>query len=978
MLASLMGLALLCSAEMAAAQEGNSDAIVVTGTRIPQVNRKSTSPIQVITDQEFKLQGTSEAGDLLNQLPQIANQAGIDFTNTPNPLSGPGGVTTANLRGLGPQRTLVLIDGVRLGTGDSNAGNPNPAPDLDQIPGALVQRVEVVTGGASAVYGSDAVAGVVNFIMKKDFEGFQVDARYGFAQHKNDNTHIQDILKAANLPAPSGSVRDGDNGDISVTMGASSADGKGNVTAYLGWHRQRPISQARRDFSGCLLASTGDDFDCANSSNSNRFTNAATGARFAVVNNTFLPWPVATSVPPPTFNSSPYQYLSRDDTRYTAGFFAHYDINSAVNLYSQLMFMDDRTTTQVAPTAIFQQNGVYNVNCDNPLLSTQQATAIGCVGAGGARLTSNAGLVIGRRWIEGGPRQSFYEHQSYRMLFGSKGDLNENWSYNAYAQYYYATIEQFYLNDLDKSKIVKALQVVNVAGVPTCKAKVDGSDPSCVPLSLFTQGAINDAQIGYVGAFGTAWGSTEQQIVSGTLTGNLGALKSPGATDPIGVAFGAEYRREAATYTPDTLWQSGNLTGAGGATPATKGVYDVNELFAEIQAPLVQGASFADELSVDAGYRWSDYSNAGNTHTYKGGLQWAPTADGRFRLSYQRAVRAPNLTELFVPRYVTNSAVLTSDPCAGPAPTATFAQCARTGVTAAQWGNGTTTNLVLECPAGQCSVQQGGNPFVKPEFSDTYSAGLVLSPRFIAGLTGSVDWWSIRQKEVINTIPATTTFNNCLTTGDPVFCSRVVRTPQGYLFGDTIQGGGFVNTPLENLASTKTAGVDAQLNYTHELGYGSLAASMYGSYLIHAKTKTDPASEEYNCAGLFGPTCITVQPKWRHTMRVSWDMPIHVMASLQWRYIGSSKLDANSDEPVLGVGLGDNANAKLKAVSYFDLSGTWEFNEKFSFRAGVNNILDKSPQVISAGDISGVGGPNAYPTYDLLGRTFFMGVTATF
>lgn len=975
-LAGALGLALLTSMGVAAAQEG-SETIVVTGTRIPQINRRSTSPIQTITDAEFKLQGTSEASDLLNQLPQITGQAGIDFTNTPNPLSGPGGVTTANLRGLGPQRTLVLIDGVRLGAGDSNAGNPNPGPNLDTIPGTLVQRVEVVTGGASAVYGSDAVAGVVNFILKKDFEGFQVDARYGFAQHNNDYTHIQDILKASNLPAPSGSIRDGDNADITATMGATSSDGKGNITAYLGYHRQRPVSQGRRDFSGCLLASTGDDFVCANSSNSNRFTNAATGTQYAVVGSQFLPWPQAGSVPPPTFNSSPFQYLSRDDTRYTAGFLARYDINPAVNLYSQFMFMDDRTTTQVAPTAIFQQNGVYNVNCDNPLLSTQQATAIGCV-SGGARLTSNANLVIGRRWIEGGPRQSFYEHENYRMLFGSKGDFNENWAYNVYGQYYYATIEQFYLNDLDKSKIVKALQVVNVAGTPTCKSVIDGSDPLCVPLALFTQGGINASQIGYVGAFGTAWGSTEQQIVSGTITGNLGSFKSPGATDPIAVAFGSEYRREAATYTPDTLWQSGNLTGAGGATPATKGVYDVNELFAEIKLPLIQEAAFAQDLSLDAGYRWSDYSNAGQTRTYKGGLQWAPTEDGLLRLSYQRAVRAPNLTELFVPRYVTNSQVLTSDPCAGPAPTATFAQCARTGVTAAQWGNGTTTNLVLECPAGQCSVQQGGNPLVRPEFSDTYSAGLVLSPRFIAGLTGSIDWWSIRQKEVINTIPATTTFNNCLLTGDPIFCSRITRTPQGYLFGDTIQGGGFVNTPLENLASTKTAGVDVQVNYTRDISWGALTASMYGSYLERAKTITNPGAPEYDCAGLFGPTCISIQPRWRHTLRVGMDLPANFMASVQWRYIGESKLDANSDEPVLGVGLGDNINGKLKAINYIDLSGTWEMSEKFAFRAGVNNVFDKGPQVISGGDISGVGGPNAYPTYDLLGRTFFMGVTATF
>ncbi|MES1156524.1 MAG: TonB-dependent receptor [Alphaproteobacteria bacterium] len=966
-------------AQPAAASADSSEVIVVTGSRIPQPNLQSVSPVQVITGESFQQQGTYEASDVLNNLPQNFLNSGTDFSNAPNPLSGPGGVTTVNLRGLGPQRTLVLVDGVRLGVGDSNSGNPNPGPDLDQIPGQLVSRVEVVTGGASATYGSDAVAGVVNFVMKHNFEGFQIDARYGWDNHTNDLDHIQDIVSGAGLPTPAHHVTDGENNDISIVMGTNSGDGKGNVTAYLGYHRQTPVSQADRDFSGCLLASTGTDFVCANSSNSNKFINAATGDTFAVLGTNFVPWGTAGTNPPQTFNSSPYQYLSRDDTRYTAGFMAHYDINEHVTFYSDLNFMDDRTTTQVAPTAIFQQNGVFQVNCDNPLLSSQQKTALGCVGS------ENVGLVIGRRDVEGGGRQSFYEHESYRFVSGFRGDIAGPWHYDIYGQYYYATLENQYLHDLNKQHVADALQVVDVGGVPTCKAVVDGSDPLCVPYNLFSDGGVTPAALSYVGAFGEAWGSSEQSILSANLTGDLGeaGMKSPWATEGVSVAFGLEYRREAAKYIPDTLWQSGLLTGAGGATPATFGAYNVSEVYGEARVPVIQDVPLFQDVSLDVGYRYSHYSNAGGTDTYKAGGEWAPANDLRFRMSYQRAVRAPNLTELFVPQYVTNSAILQVDPCAGspgsPA-TATLAQCMNTGVTSAEYGDGENTNHVLACPAGQCSVEQGGNVALKPETSDSFTAGFILTPSFLPGFVASVDYYRIAQDGVIGSIPATTILNNCLTTGDATACSRIHRTPQGYLFGDTVTGGGFIQNVLENLASAKNSGVDVQINSPLPLpeSMGRFTVQLVGSYTQHVYVKNDPNSDTYDCAGLFGPTCGAISPKWRHTVRVTWDSPWDVMLSGQWRYIGSSKLDANSDQPVIGIGLGDEANAKLDAISYFDLSGSWNLSPTMILRATVNNVFDKSPQVISGFDTSGVGGPNAYPTYDLLGRVFSVGVTANF
>src|ERR1700733_15146022 len=242
--------------------------IVVTGSRIPQPNLTSVSPIEAVSHQDFQLQGATDVIDLLNTLPQNFQNNVSDFSNTTNPLTAPGGVSTADLRGLGPQRTLVLVNGRRLGLGDPNTGDPNPAPDLDQIPVALIDHVEVLTGGASATYGSDAV---VNFVMKKDFEGVQIDGQYGGDQHSNTNTQMQQAILASGATPATGDKWDGQNTDFSVIFGANAPDGKGNVTGYFEFKNADPVTEGDRDYSGCLLV-LGTPDACSNSSSSNKYT----------------------------------------------------------------------------------------------------------------------------------------------------------------------------------------------------------------------------------------------------------------------------------------------------------------------------------------------------------------------------------------------------------------------------------------------------------------------------------------------------------------------------------------------------------------------------------------------------------------------------------------------------------------------------------------------------------------------------------
>ncbi len=371
--------------------------IVVTGSRIPAPNQESVSPITAVTAQEITLQGKTDIGMLLNQLPQNSINAVNDLGSTANPLNGPGGISTADLRGLGPQRTLVLVDGRRLGIGDANTLNNNSAPDLNQIPAALIDHVEVVTGGASATYGSDAIAGVVNFIMKKDFEGVQMDVKGSFYQHSQDSGLVDGLRRAAGpgFNVPKNAV-DGYGGDADLIFGANAPDDKGNVTGYFEYHHQNPIFQGERDYSSCQIKlHTGFVPFCTGSPNSNQFVLQASFGLQPEPGR-----PAATATPSSATPSSPgtprrrpdrrpcsttptlWNPLLQGDTRYLAGFMGHYDYSTHLESVGPLqLHAGQDPDRQVAPSGLFegsgpQSGGTYLVNCNNPLLSAQQQSLI--------------------------------------------------------------------------------------------------------------------------------------------------------------------------------------------------------------------------------------------------------------------------------------------------------------------------------------------------------------------------------------------------------------------------------------------------------------------------------------------------------------------------------------------------------------------------------------------------------------------------
>jgi outer membrane receptor protein involved in Fe transport len=957
--------------------------LVVTGSRIPQPNMTSISPIQTVTSQEVAISGRTATIDILNTMPQVAINSTQDLGPTSNPLASPGGVATANLRGLGPTRTLVLVDGRRLGMGDPNTGNPNPAPDINQIPSQLIDRVEVLTGGASAVYGSDAIAGVVNFVMKRNFEGLQFDAQYGVNQHGQHNNLMQDLLRRDGTRIPDGAW-DGRVVDYSLIFGANAPDGRGNITAYVTYHQQDPVTFSARDWAACQL-NVDPTPRCAGSSNSNYFTRAdVTGfPEFAVLGNEFVPWGTATTNPPAFYNANELEYLLQGNTRWTGGFFANYEINEHFKPYVDFSFMHDRTSVTIAPSAAFAGDGVtsnggFLVNCSNPFLSAGQQTAIGCAGP-----TDMVDLIIGRRNVEGGGRDQLYDHQNYRVVYGLKGKLFGPFNYDLYGSYYYTSLYQSSTNYLSKSRIQNALLVTTdpATGQPVC---ISGG--SCVPWNIFQDGGVSPDAVNYLDTYGTSRGTITEQIVEGTVTGNLTeyGIKSPWATDGLGVAVGFQVRRDHLEFAPDQAELSNDLAGFGGAAVAIDKSLRSAEIYGEVRAPIIQDMPWIRELSLNAGYRYSDYSTDVTADTYKVGLEYAPTQDIRFRASFNRAIRAPSILELYTPQSVTNTSQVSEDPCAaGATHPATLEQCERTGVTPQQYGN------IIQCPAEQCAVLAGGSTDLAPEKANTYTVGFLLTPRFIPGFSASVDYFNIDLKGQITNIPLGVTLNQCMTTGDPAYCSQIVRNPSnGILFGSNIENGGYIVGTNANVGQLQVSGIDFQLGY--RLGFdtfgrdnwGDLTFAFNGSYLDHNKTTPYKDGPTYDCSGLFGPQCQTLNPRWRHNLRVTWNSPWDVQVSAQWRYIGSTTLETDTDEAIIGytdpaTHVNDILNHEIGAVNYLDLAANWNVNEKLAIRGGINNIFDRDPPVIAA-SIAGSGSPNAYPTYDYLGRHMFIAFTARF
>jgi outer membrane receptor protein involved in Fe transport len=565
-------------------------------------------------------------------------------------------------------------------------------------------------------------------------------------------------------------------------------------------------------------------------------------------------------------------------------------------------------------------------------------------------------------------------------VLGAKGDLNKTWTYDTYFQTATVLYQSTYKNDFSIVRLGRALDVVpnpTPGGAPVCRSaipdpRIGGAivDAACVPWNIWSLGGVNQAALDYLQTPGLQNGETRMHVMGATVQADLGnyGLKMPSARDGLAFAFGLERRKEFLNLQTDTEFETGDLAGQGGATRSVSGKLDVDEWFTEARLPLAQRVPLADLLSINGSYRRSNYSTGKNTDTYGIGAEWAPVRNYRARASYQHAVRHANIQELFQPQG-NNLFGMAGDPCGGPTPTATAAQCALSGVTPGQYGSG-----ILNNPAGQFNFLQGGNPDLNPETANTYTLGLVMTP--VRNFTASIDWWDIKIDDAVGNAPPATILTQCLNAGR--FCNLVQRDALGTLW---LQPNGRIVATNQNLGMYHVSGLDIAANYTWRMGNaGGFGLHFLGSYLSKWEFEPIKGLGTFDCAGFYGPQCGAPNPVWRHKARASWASPWNVDLALTWRHISEIKHEGMSTDPDL-AGFVPYTNRVLGERNYLDLAAQWNINKTFSLRGGVNNIFDRDPPIVSnaAADPSIFGNGNTFPQiYDALGRLVFVNLTMKF
>lgn len=999
--------------------------VVVTGTLIRNPNLISSTPVSVVGQEEMNLRQTNTAEQVLRDLPGAVPSIGSAVNN------GNGGASFADLRGLGNFRNVVLIDGSRVAP-----SNLVGLVDLNNIPLALVQRVDALTGGAATTYGADAVSGVINFVTRRDFSGIEANVSNQITG-RGDGKYFR--------------------GDL--TVGANLDDGRGNVVLSVGYQKADPVYQGARRIGVNNYTSTSGGRGGSGTTVPGRFTLGSQGYNTIVPSTGALrPYKGSTD----GFNFNPYNVFQVPFERYNIYAAGHYNVTDNIEVYARGMFSKNKVETIIAPSGVFGQ--LLTIPYSNPYLPTaarnQFCGANGltqgqCDAAAAATDPNDPNFrtfttTVGRRMTEVGPRQSEFVTQFFDYRAGVKIGVTDSMSLDLSGAYGESENRQTQSNYVLISRLRTAVYTTsatscNLGASPTVlnpnpllpplanAGAGTNAGPGCVPVNIFGgAGSITPNQVPYLTAAAGTAQLTSLAQARALLSGDFG-LTLPGASSPVGFALGAEYRRYRATQTADVLSQTpGELGGAGGATPNYSGGYEVKEVYGEINAPILNDKPFFKNLTLEAGIRYSSYkvfapnSPSYNTTTYKAGGTWEPVDGFKVRGDYQRAVRAPNIAELFSPLNtgLTNLAV---DPCRG-------------SNTAMQPGNAAyNPNLVAVClaqgapasgitaiqnpTAGQANATTSGGTYLRPETSDSFTIGVVIQPRMIPGLSITVDYYNIRVKNAISQpLPGdliTGCFGNNAGTAANVnnpICQLFKRNPvTGGLDGDpaTTQGLLF---PATNSGRILTDGIDLGINYRRDLGFAKLSLSFMGNWTSRSKFQALtpgsvvpvgaaigsglalPTTDSRECVGLYSQNCGSpgsagpssaagsLQPKFTWNQRTTLSFG-NIDLSLLWRHIDKMEVEPGALASVFSGTIASGALAgqtvnfgKIPSYNYFDLSAKISVTENFDFTVTVMNMFDKDPPVVGGtiGSTSFNSG-NTFPsTYDALGRRFAVGARLKF
>ncbi|HET9511206.1 MAG TPA: TonB-dependent receptor plug domain-containing protein [Sphingomonas sp.] len=957
---------------------GRAGDVIVTGTRIVRPNLKSAAPITTVTAAEILEQGATTIEEVLNRLPQVAPNAEQNYADSE-------GRQRIKLRSLGFERTLTLVDGMRLGIQNGQ--------DVGIIPNALVERVDVLSGGASSVYGSDAVSGVVNFILKKDLNGIRLDAGYGIYNHYNKDNVVNGAARRTGFPAPVGWVNDGARANIALSAGKNLFDNRLNITGFVNYRSSDVVPIESRSTSSCSLLTPAADgtLSCFTSTyTQSGFILPTSGPRTgqALVNDPngaarFVSYNSGPNTVTNPFSDYAYQ---RQFRRWNAGGFLNFRISNAAEVFGTLLYYNDKSENPL-PQRIISYTAYgstpFRTNCANPYLSAAQAADLCGAEAGNATSFANFDL---RYRLDGLPQEANrFENRGTRATLGVRGQISEALRYEL--QGVYASNRSILTRGAfpDFTKVQRSLDVVNVNGVPTCRSRADGTDPACVPFNAFRAFAATNVDfLNYVAGPSNGQGNSIPVMfqVVGTVSADLGkyGLTSPFATQGLAIAVGGEYRDEKFVNSGD----AGYFALVGGSNSRLRrNIWEGN---IEANVPLVEDQDWTKLLQMNLGYRKSKYNQlVGSFDTWKVEGIWSPVRDVTFRGSINKAQAAPTLSQATNANDVFFTRIgAPQDPCslAGARQEATLEACRRTGLPDNLYRSAT-----LNCPDGACTIRSGEFGLA-PETAYTKTFGVVLTPSFIKGLTISADRYLIDLKDQITYFDANGTLNECLLTGDPYWCQYVVRDPVTFTLSApanaaTPPTAGFIRQGTGNGYRSQSHGWDFQAQYSLGLGkFGKIDWSFNGSLTTRQGSQGAPTIPARDCKGLYGPGCGEGIPKWTHGLRTTYSPMQGTSLSLNWRYIDPMTITFNAPASA-GIGYAASARRsiynRLDAYNYFDLALTIEVAKQFTFRITANNLLDKDPPLIpDARGLLGLLQTNSVFRYDLLGRQVIAGASLRF
>lgn len=933
-----------------------SDTITVTGSRLVRRDLVATSPITTVGEELIANSGNVTLENTLNNFPQLTP----DNTSTTN-QSGGAGVLSVDLRSLGAVRTLVLVDGKRFIPGDVTG-----LVDLAAIPDRLIERVEVITGGASAVYGSDAIAGAVNFVLKRDFEGVEAAYQYGESSNRDGISHKADLVLGINAP-----------------------DGRGNITAYGSYTRRGAIFMGDRAFSANpLLADAQGVFQPFGSGNvpggliginttqipqlsgipdlnnaSGACPVANTGIRFGPAGE-----PLPYCRPRDQFNYAAPNFLLRPLERYQAAVNAHYDIADNVEVYGQFFFTRKENAFQqaaeaVTPSSSGQSPGTVLIpNADtNPLFTQQQRnffasnrTFFDPDGDGVFTLRN-----VGRRFEEFGPRTVTYTADSFGLTGGLRGNFavgERRWNWDTFYQYHQSDVTALRQNLLSRSRTTAGLDVVLVNGTPQCRNR---EVPGCIPVNIFGTGTLTPAQADFLSVDTTTKDRFDRTVLGGALSGELFDLFA----GPVAAAIGAEYRKDRFSTNPDEVALSNDLAAIAVPPVVNGGEFTVSEVFAEIRVPILRNLPLIRELAVEGAIRYSDYSTIGGVTTWRGAIDWQVTDWARLRGNYSRAIRAPNLNELFAP--VSSGFIGGNDPCvAANRPTAAQKQLCLTQGVPQQFID------TLEVGGSQGFDRlSGGNANLTEETADTFTVGAVFTP--LRGLSLTVDYFDIKVEDAIAQVDAQLLINTCFQTldGASLACNSITRNDSGNIER--------VAAPLLNIANRRVRGLDATVDYRMDIDRlgiagnpATLGLQLVGTWQFEDSNVPLAGLASVECAGFYGGPCssdsVRITPDFRAFANVTYASgPVTIRN--QVRYIDDVELSPLS---------APNQAGTVAAETYWDLFVGFQLREEIELFGGLNNVLDNQPPIL--GFAAGGDANTNVQLYDVVGRQFYLGARLRF